>query len=75
MGGATVFPHMDVGVWPEKGTAVFWDNLHSSGIADTRTLHTACPVLLGSKWGMLCDEINDINNYLHSVYLIVDKNI
>ena len=33
------------------GAAVFWYNLHESGDADTLTLHGACPMLHGTKWG------------------------
>lgn len=52
-GGATAFPHLDLALWPEEGSAVFWHNLHTSGAYDERTFHGACPVLQGSKWGML----------------------
>ena len=51
-GGRTVFPRVGVGVAPEKGSAVFWWNLLPSGKGDVRTLHAACPVLHGIKWGM-----------------------
>lgn len=50
-GGATVFPELDLSLWPEKGTAAVWMNLHSSSVGDKLTKHAACPVLLGSKWG------------------------
>lgn len=50
-GGATVFPELEIGVKPTKGSAVFWYNLKTNGDGDTRTLHAACPVLHGSKWG------------------------
>ena len=50
-GGATVFPSLKLSLWPKKGTAAFWWNLHASGVGDMRTRHAACPVLAGSKWG------------------------
>ena len=50
-GGRTVFPRIGAGVAPEAGSAVFWYNLHNSGEPDRLTLHGACPVLYGTKWG------------------------
>jgi len=52
-GGATVFPTLGVTLSPQKGSAAFWYNLHSNGNGDADTLHAACPVLTGSKWGRL----------------------
>ncbi|XP_053612410.1 prolyl 4-hydroxylase subunit alpha-1 isoform X2 [Plodia interpunctella] len=49
-GGATVFMRLGISVFPKKGAALFWMNLHPSGAGDVSTRHAACPVLRGSKW-------------------------
>ncbi|XP_026752045.1 prolyl 4-hydroxylase subunit alpha-2-like isoform X1 [Galleria mellonella] len=49
-GGATVFTRLGLSVFPIKGAALFWMNLHPSGEGDISTRHAACPVLRGSKW-------------------------
>lgn len=59
-GGATVFPELKLSLWPEKGTAAFWMNLYSHGEGDLRTRHAACPVLAGTKWGMIVCIINGL---------------
>ncbi len=50
-GGRTAFPRIGVSVAPVAGTAVFWYNLMKSGAPDRDTLHGACPILYGTKWG------------------------
>ncbi|ROL52082.1 Prolyl 4-hydroxylase subunit alpha-2 [Anabarilius grahami] len=50
IGGATVFPKVGVALQPEKGSAVFWYNLHKNGTLDLKTEHAGCPVLMGNKW-------------------------
>ncbi|XP_033225913.1 prolyl 4-hydroxylase subunit alpha-1-like [Belonocnema kinseyi] len=49
-GGATIFPMLNITIWPKKGSAVFWHNLQRNGEGDTSTLHAACKVLSGEKW-------------------------
>lgn len=49
-GGNTVFPRLNISLPPRKGAAVFWYNLHPSGVLDYRTLHGGCPILQGTKW-------------------------
>ncbi|OWA51229.1 Prolyl 4-hydroxylase subunit alpha-2 [Hypsibius exemplaris] len=50
VGGATVFPRINLTIYPEKGSVAFWFNLYRDGVPDIRTLHSGCPVLAGSKW-------------------------
>jgi hypothetical protein len=50
-GGSTAFPRAGVAVRPVRGGAAFWYNLKRNGLGNPDTLHGACPVLLGHKWG------------------------
>lgn len=59
-GGATVFTNLRIALWPKKGSAAFWYNLHKSGEGDFRTRHAACPVLTGSKWGKKKSQYNNL---------------
>lgn len=61
-GGITAFPRLGVGVEPRIGDAVFWFNLQPSGMGDDLTLHGACPVVHGAKWGKLNNtlELKDL---------------
>ncbi|XP_043654655.1 prolyl 4-hydroxylase subunit alpha-1 isoform X1 [Drosophila teissieri] len=49
-GGATHFPVINITVFPKFGTALFWYNLDTRGLLQVPTLHTGCPVIVGSKW-------------------------
>uniref|UniRef100_A0A1I8PVM6 procollagen-proline 4-dioxygenase n=1 Tax=Stomoxys calcitrans TaxID=35570 RepID=A0A1I8PVM6_STOCA len=49
-GGGTAYPYMKQMVLPQKGAAAFWYNLYASGKLDQRSLHGACPIIVGSKW-------------------------
>ncbi|KAH8247288.1 hypothetical protein KR038_001639, partial [Drosophila bunnanda] len=49
-GGGTAFTYLKKLVKPKKYSAVFWYNLHASGVGDVRTQHGACPIIAGSKW-------------------------
>uniref|UniRef100_W8BV86 procollagen-proline 4-dioxygenase n=2 Tax=Ceratitis capitata TaxID=7213 RepID=W8BV86_CERCA len=49
-GGGTAFPYLRLLVKPQRGSVLFWHNLHRSEEPDYRTRHAACPVLKGSKW-------------------------
>ncbi|KOB65274.1 Prolyl 4-hydroxylase alpha subunit [Operophtera brumata] len=44
------FTRLGLSLFPVKGAAAFWMNLHPSGEGDIATRHGACPVLRGSKW-------------------------
>ena len=51
VGGATVFPFLDLAVKPERGSALFWYNTYRNGQGgNPETFHAACPVIKGTKW-------------------------
>ena len=66
-GGRTVFPRIGAGVRPEAGSAVFWYNILDNGQADRLTLHGACPVLFGTKWGKE-ETVQTIVNDFHKTH-------
>ncbi|XP_070852667.1 prolyl 4-hydroxylase subunit alpha-1-like isoform X3 [Drosophila suzukii] len=49
-GGATFFPNLNITVFPKPGSALFWFNLDHKGNHQIETMHTGCPVIVGSKW-------------------------
>lgn len=67
-GGATVFPLSKAVILPQKGGAAFCYNLHPNGQGNVFTLHAACPVLVGSKWGRF--NIYKVKLYIKLIYLI-----
>lgn len=70
-GGRTVFPRIGAGVKPEAGSAVFWYNILDNGKADRLTLHGACPVLFGTKWGI--SRTTHFHDYLISILTVANK--
>ncbi|EDW39334.1 GL13469 [Drosophila persimilis] len=53
LGGATVFPLLDLSVFPKKGAVLMWYNLDHKGQGMEKTIHSACPVVVGSRWGKI----------------------
>ncbi|XP_037720677.1 prolyl 4-hydroxylase subunit alpha-1-like [Drosophila subpulchrella] len=49
-GGGTHFPKLNLTVFPKAGSVLFWYNLDFKGNDAMNTLHTGCPVIVGSKW-------------------------
>ncbi|XP_017142470.2 prolyl 4-hydroxylase subunit alpha-1-like [Drosophila miranda] len=52
LGGATVFPLLDLSVFPKRGAVLMWYNLDHKGQGNEKTVHSACPVAVGSRWVM-----------------------
>ncbi|XP_016976434.1 prolyl 4-hydroxylase subunit alpha-2 [Drosophila rhopaloa] len=49
-GGATAFSKINLAVPTQKGSALFWHNLHGESYDyDERTFHGACPLISGTK--------------------------
>ena len=46
-GGATAFPMLGMSVWPKRGDAITWYNMHKNGLQDKLTAHGGCPVIKG----------------------------
>lgn len=49
-GGATIFPEINLNVYPKKGSALYFSYFNTSGQIDPLTLHGGAPVVEGEKW-------------------------
>ncbi|MGQ0442335.1 MAG: 2OG-Fe(II) oxygenase [Methylophilaceae bacterium] len=49
-GGATIFPAINLSVFPKKGSALYFSYFNALGQVDPRTLHGGAPVIQGEKW-------------------------
>lgn len=49
-GGATIFPEVNLSIYPKKGSALYFSYCNSSGDVDPLTLHGGAPVIKGEKW-------------------------
>ncbi|XP_033149402.1 prolyl 4-hydroxylase subunit alpha-2 [Drosophila busckii] len=52
LGGAVVFPKMQLTLKLPKGSALFWSNLNAIGKRDALANYVICPVLVGSRWAL-----------------------
>jgi prolyl 4-hydroxylase len=48
-GGATEFRHLGIGIRPEMGTMIIWNNMKLDGTPNHKTLHAGTPVKAGVK--------------------------
>lgn len=48
-GGTTEFPHIGIGVRPQAGMMLIWNNMKPDGTLNYKTLHTGTPVIAGVK--------------------------
>ena len=48
-GGATEFPHVKIGIRPQAGTMLMWNNMNPDGTMNYKSLHTGTPVRAGVK--------------------------
>lgn len=49
-GGTTTFPSVGLTIFPQRGSAVYFEYCNSSGQLDPLTLHSGDPVIRGEKW-------------------------
>ncbi len=48
-GGNTDFPHLGIGVRPQAGMMLIWNNMNRDGTMNYHTLHAGTPILAGEK--------------------------
>jgi prolyl 4-hydroxylase len=48
-GGATEFPNLGLGVRPQAGMMLIWNNMNTDGTLNYKSLHTGTPVVKGEK--------------------------
>lgn len=48
-GGSTEFPHLGLGIRPQTGMMLIWNNVNLDGSLNYKTLHTGTPVTKGVK--------------------------
>lgn len=51
MSGHTEFPKLNLKIKPERGMAVWWQNIDKNGNLDYNTLHAGNPPDFSTKWG------------------------
>ena len=49
-GGATIFPEINLNIYPKKGSALYFSYYSANGELDPLTLHGGAPVIEGEKW-------------------------
>ena len=49
-GGATIFPEINLNIYPKKGSALYFSYYSTNGAVDPLTLHGGSPVIEGEKW-------------------------
>ncbi|XP_034668643.1 prolyl 4-hydroxylase subunit alpha-2 [Drosophila subobscura] len=50
LGGATIFPKINLTIQPKKGSALFWYNIHNDWEPHLLTRHGVCPMIDGNRW-------------------------
>ncbi|XP_044314430.1 prolyl 4-hydroxylase subunit alpha-1-like [Drosophila rhopaloa] len=58
-GGGIVFTALNLTVFPQPGSVLFWYNLDNMGNEDPKSHHIGCPVIVGSKW-VTIKWVNDL---------------